>query len=562
MDPHLRSEVLAWIEDDPDPRTAAELSDLLRGADGGQEADRAELADRFSGLLQFGTAGLRGALGGGPARMNRAVVARAAAGLAAFLTRALPGAAPRVVIGFDARYGSATFARDSAEIIAGAGGEVLLVQNHCPTPVLAYAVRALAADAGIMVTASHNPPQDNGYKVYLGGRVVTGAGQGAQIVAPLDEQIAADIARVERVGDLPRSDAYDLFGEELVEQYVQATLEITAGVDNPAPELRIVHTPMHGVGGEVLSRVLTQAGFTALTAVSEQFNPDPDFPTVAFPNPEEPGALDLAYATADRVDADLIIANDPDADRVSIAVPTATGWRQLSGDEVGVLLGADLAARLPDPGAAVFANSIVSSRLLGAIAARHGITHHETLTGFKWIARAPGITYGYEEAIGYCVHPSAVRDKDGISAALALAMLTARTRAAGRTLPDLLDDLALEYGLHATGPLSVRVEDMAQIPAAMARLRATPPQQLAGSTVTGAVDLSTGGDLPPTDALVYTTAEDDRVIVRPSGTEPKIKCYLEVILPLAGPAELPAARARAGDRLDQLRADIARAGGF
>src|SRR5690625_1543474 len=340
----LFARVQEWIDDDPDPRTATELSALLAaardGAPGRSEEAFADLADRFSGFLQFGTAGLRGALGGGPARMNRAVVARAAAGLAAFLTESIGGAGAKVIIGFDARYGSREFAEDSARIIAGAGGQVHLFDQHCPTPVLAYAVRALDADAGVMVTASHNPPEDNGYKVYLGGRVVTGDGRGAQLVAPMDEQIAAKIAAVDAVTDLPRSEDFTRLGDELIERYVDSVLTL-AGT-NPLPGLKIVYPPMHGVGGEILTRVLTGAGFTDLTAVHEQASPDPDFPTVPFPNPEEAGALDLAYATAERVGADLIIANDPDADRVSIAVPAGDGWRQLTGDEAGALLGEQL----------------------------------------------------------------------------------------------------------------------------------------------------------------------------------------------------------------------------
>ncbi len=556
----LLDRVQQWIEDDPDPRTAAELSALLTSARAGEEEATADLAERFSGLLQFGTAGLRGALGGGPSRMNRAVVSRAAAGLAQFLTRALEGGAPVVVIGFDARYGSQEFAEDTAQIIAGAGGQALLFDQFTPTPVLAYAVRALGADAGVMVTASHNPPQDNGYKVYLGGRVVTGEGRGAQIVDPYDAQIAEQIAAVETVSQLPRSQDYQRVGDEIINDYINSVLTL---VDDGAPssDLKIVYTPLHGVGGEILTRVLTGAGFTSLTEVGPQATPDPDFPSVAFPNPEEAGALDLAFETADSIGADLIIANDPDADRVSIAIPHGGGWRQLTGDEVGALLGEMIAEQAP--ASAVFANSVVSSRLLGAIARHHGLRHHETLTGFKWISRAPQLTYGYEEAIGYCVQPEAVRDKDGISAALMLALLTARTTAQGRSLGDLLDDLALRHGLYASGALSVRVEDLAEIPAAMARLRAQAPAFLAGSPVVRSDDLNRpNGDLPPTDALIYTTERNDRVIVRPSGTEPKVKCYLEVVIDVAGAGELEAAKLRAQQRLEALRVDIARAAGF
>lgn len=583
----LLDQVRTWIEDDPDPRTAAELTTLLRAAEAGDAGARDDLRDRFSGVLQFGTAGLRGALGGGPARMNRAVVARAAAGLGAFLAEELSGRgaserpAPRVVIGFDARYGSEEFARDSAQILAGAGAEVALFDQYCPTPVLAYAVRELGADAGVMVTASHNPPEDNGYKVYLGGRIEPEDGNGVQIVAPADAQIAAHIAAVSSVAGLPRSQEFTTIGDELIGRYINEVLtlarphpdtgqpgEANPGEANPKPDLKIVYTPLHGVGGEILARVLTGAGFTELTPVPAQVNPDPNFPTVAFPNPEEAGALDLAYEAAGSAGADLIIANDPDADRVSIAVPTGEGpngpgWRQLTGDEVGALLGESIAAGLSAPGRAVFANSIVSSRLLGAIAAHYGIAHHETLTGFKWIARAPGISYGYEEAIGYCVHPEAVRDKDGISAALVIALLAARTARAGRALPDLLDDLAVRHGLYASGALSVRLEDLSEIPAAMARLRSSGPPTLAGSPVIETDDLSTpGAGLPATDALVYLTRANDRVIVRPSGTEPKVKCYLEVVIDVADRDDLTRARAEAAARLELLTADIAAAAGL
>lgn len=560
MTPALLDQVAAWIADDPDPATVAELTALLEQANDGEQTAIDELTDRFSGLLQFGTAGLRGAIGGGPARMNRAVVARAAAGLGAFLTSEITSDAPVVVIGYDARNYSEQFATDSAEILTGAGCRVVLFDQHVPTPVLAYAVLALGADAGVMVTASHNPPEDNGYKVYLGGRVVTGDGQGAQLVDPFDAAIASKIASVASVAGLPRSSDYDTVGDALISHYIDSVLTLAPG-DNPYPGLKIVYTPMHGVGGDLFLRVLDRAGFTDVTQVDAQFEPDPKFPTVAFPNPEEAGALDLSYEAATRAGAELIIANDPDADRVSIAVPAGDGWRQLTGDEVGALLGEMIATDAAEPG--VFANSIVSSRLLGAIARAHGFEHHETLTGFKWISRAPGLTYGYEEAIGYCVNPSAVRDKDGISAGLALALLTARTVAEGRTLEDLLDDLALQHGLYASGALSARMADLAEIPAAMARLRENPPATLAGSGVVSTVDLSQPrGDLPATDALVYTTADNDRVIVRPSGTEPKVKCYLEVVAPVADRAHLGQAKEFAAARLDALKADIAKAAGF
>ncbi|MBZ2197644.1 phospho-sugar mutase [Occultella gossypii] len=578
----------AWIDDDPDPATADELRELLDHAlgdgfsTGEQRVALAELADRFSGPLEFGTAGLRGALGAGPHRMNRAVVIRAAAGLVRYLTDAL-GTAPRVVIGYDARFGSSDFAADTADVAAAAGGHAYLLPAALPTPVLAFAVRHLDADAGVMVTASHNPPQDNGYKVYLGGRVVTDAGQGAQIVPPADAEISARIARVPSVASVPRSAAdaaaaggvREVLGTDIVDAYAaRATALVPDGVPR---ELRIVLTPLHGVGGALAGRVLAQAGFADVTLVAEQADPDPTFPTVAFPNPEEPGALDLALATAARVGADLIIANDPDADRCSVAVPdaaTATGWRQLTGDEVGALLGEQAAVEAAGrvttagnqaaaSGPGVLANSVVSSRLLAAIAAHHGLAHRVTLTGFKWISRVDGLVFGYEEALGYCTDPAAVRDKDGITAAVRIAALAADLHARGRTLTDGLDDLARRHGLHATAPLSVRVADPSLIAAAQDRLRKAPPTTLAGSAVAEVVDLAEGSaDLPPTDGLIYRTEANDRVIVRPSGTEPKIKCYLEVIEPVAPGADLGPVRARAASRLELLKADIAAAAGL
>lgn len=572
-DAALLDQVRTWIADDPDPATATELSALLESATGtGAAAEEAlaELADRFSGPLTFGTAGLRGRLGGGPHRMNRAAVIRAAAGLIGYLSDTLgPDTHPVVVIGYDARHGSADFAADTADVVAAAGGRAWLLPGPLPTPVLAYAVRTMAADAGVMVTASHNPPQDNGYKVYLGGRVVTDAGQGAQIVPPHDEEIAARIATVPTVAAVPRSAAAaeqtggrrELLDHALVAQY----LARAAGPQlPPVAPLRVVLTSMHGVGGELALQALQHAGFE-VHPVPEQAEPDPDFPTVAFPNPEEPGALDLALELAREVEADLVIANDPDADRCSAAIPDSTvagGWRQLTGDEVGAVLGADAARRLTgtpdtDDQRRVLASSIVSSRLLAAIAAAHGLEHRSTLTGFKWISRVPHLAYGYEEALGYCTDPEAVRDKDGISAAVQLARLTARLKAEDRDLQGLLDELAIAHGVHATAPVTVRVQDLADIPRLMDRLRTAPPQTLAGSAVVDRTDLSEGSTaLPPTDALVWTTEPGDRVIVRPSGTEPKLKCYLEVIEPVDGPGDLPASRERAEQRLAQLRTEV------
>ncbi|HLV57081.1 MAG TPA: phospho-sugar mutase [Actinotalea caeni] len=571
-DADLLARAHAWADDDPDDATAAELRALAERATAGDADALADLADRFAGTLQFGTAGLRGALGAGPMRMNRAVVIRAAAGLSSFLRERL-GGPPVVVIGYDARHGSHRFAQDTADVVAAAGGRALLLPQAWPTPVLAFAVRHLGADAGVMVTASHNPPQDNGYKVYLGGRVVTDAGQGAQIVPPYDSEIAAAIAAVGRVADVPRSAAHaertggtqEVLGTDVLDAYVTRAMRLAPA--GGARDVRVVLTPLHGVGGALVERVLREAGFTDVTVVAEQAAPDPDFPTVAFPNPEEPGALDLALATARRVDADLVVANDPDADRCSVAVPDPRaegGWRQLSGDEVGALLGELIGSSAAGTGATL-ACSVVSSRLLAAIAARHGLEFRATLTGFKWIARVPGLDFGYEEALGYCVDPAAVRDKDGITAALLIVTHAARLRSIGRSLLDALDDIARAYGVYATGQLSVRVADLSLIGAAMSRLRQAPPTALGGSAVVRTLDLSEGTEeLPPTDGLLYETADRSRVIVRPSGTEPKLKCYLEVIADVehdADDARLAEVRAQAAERLAAVRADVAAAAG-
>jgi phosphomannomutase len=554
----------AWLADDPDPATRDELRAVLDDAAAGHDDALADLADRFAGILQFGTAGLRGAIGAGPNRMNRAVVIRAAAGLAAYLrdTRSpADGARHRVVIGYDARYRSYDFAVDTAAVMTAAGFEALVMPRTLPTPVLAFAVRHLSADAGVMVTASHNPPQDNGYKVYLGGD-----DGGSQLVDPADAEIATRIDAVESVASIPRAESgWAEIGEDVVTAYLTAA----AGVAEPGGprDLRIVHTSLHGVGGSTAGEALIRARFTDLHTVAEQAEPDPDFPTVAFPNPEEAGAIDLALALAERVGADIVIANDPDADRCAVALPVragdGAGWKMLHGDEVGALLGEHLAAR---GATGVLANSIVSSRLLGRIAAAHGLEHQETLTGFKWISRVPGLAYGYEEALGYCVDPESVRDKDGISAAVLVAELAAQTKAAGRTLWDALDDLAVRHGLHATDQLSVRVDDLSLIGDAMARLRSVPPPSLGGAAVVTAEDLLTHGALPPTDGLRYLTADSTRVVVRPSGTEPKLKCYLEVVVPVEGGdsdgGSVPAARLVARERLAAVRADVAAALGL
>jgi phosphomannomutase len=543
----------AWRDDDPDPVTREELDRLLTRCAAGDDAATADLSDRFAGTLEFGTAGLRGAVGAGPNRMNRAVVIRAAAGLTAYLQRDVP--APRVVIGYDARHRSDDFARDTAAVVVAAGGQALLLPRPLPTPVLAFAVRHLSTDAGVMVTASHNPPRDNGYKVYLG--------DGSQIVPPVDAAIAGEIAAVRNVADVPRAQGgWQELSDEVLDAYLR---DVVAVVRSDAPrDLSVVHTPLHGVGRDVVVRALVGAGFEAPYVVPSQSEPDPDFPTVAFPNPEEAGAIDAALAAARERGADLVLANDPDADRCAVAVPdphAAGGWRMLSGDEVGVLLGAHLLDR-GVPGDAVMACSIVSSRHLAAVCAAAGVRHVETLTGFKWIARVPSLRYGYEEALGYCVAPVSVRDKDGVSAALLVAELAAGLKAEGRSLLDRLDDLARAHGVHATAQYAVRVSDLSLIAGAMARLRARPPAELAGSMVERVDDLARGSDdLPPTDGLRYLLADGGRVVVRPSGTEPKLKCYLEVVQPVAD-GDLTAARDVAAQRLARLRADVVTAVGL
>ncbi|TYL51977.1 phospho-sugar mutase [Nocardioides sp. BGMRC 2183] len=545
----------SWVEEDPDPETRAELELALAAVEEGSADAAADLADRFHGTLEFGTAGLRGTLGAGPNRMNRVVVIRAAAGLASYLVD--NGAAPGspVVIGYDARRNSEVFARDTAEVMAGAGLRPLLLPRPLPTPVLAYAIRERGAVAGVMVTASHNPPQDNGYKVYLG--------DGSQIVPPADSEIASRIQAIGHLGTVRRVDPTETGGEVLGEEVVDSYLDTVAGLAGDGPrDLRIVYTPLHGVGAAPLLQVLETAGFESVQVVRAQEEPDAAFPTVAFPNPEEPGAMDLALELAASAQADLVLANDPDADRCAAAVATRDGWRMLRGDEVGALL-ADHLLRAGRTG--TYATSIVSSSLLAKQAAAYGQRSVETLTGFKWIGRLRDLVFGYEEALGYCVDPAHVADKDGVSAALLLAEIAAEAKADGRTLLDLLDDIALAHGLHATDQLSVRVEDLATIGAAMQRLRSAAPRELGGAAIDRADDLSAGSDdLPPTDGLRYVTADGSRVIVRPSGTEPKIKCYLEAVVPMEDRTrdDLPAARAEAAERLAALRTDIAAAAGL
>ncbi|MDC2955555.1 phospho-sugar mutase [Streptomyces gilvifuscus] len=543
MHDDLIARAQTWLAEDPDPDTRDELAKLI------EAGDLTELADRFSGTLQFGTAGLRGELGAGPNRMNRSVVIRAAAGLAAYL-KAGGHTDGLVVIGYDARHKSADFARDTAAVMTGAGLRAAVLPRPLPTPVLAFAIRHLGAVAGVEVTASHNPPRDNGYKVYLG--------DGSQIVPPADAEIAAQIESITSLHDVPRPETgWQTLDDAVLDAYLARTDEVLAPASPRTA--RTVYTAMHGVGRDTLLAAFARAGFPEPVLVAEQADPDPDFPTVAFPNPEEPGAMDLAFAKARETAPDLIIANDPDADRCAVAVKQGADWRMLRGDEVGALLAAHLVARGAQ---GTFAESIVSSSLLGRIAEKANLPYEETLTGFKWIARVDGLRFGYEEALGYCVDPEGVRDKDGITAALLITELASTLKEENRTLLDLLDDLAVEHGLHATDQLAVRVQDLSVIARAMERLRENPPTSLAGLPVTKAEDLTQGTDkLPPTDGLRYTL-EGARVIVRPSGTEPKLKCYLEVVVPVKTPENLPAAHARANEVLEALKQDLSTAAGI
>ncbi len=515
MNAELKADVQAWITDDPDPKTAAELTALL------ESNDEETLKKYFSGFLQFGTAGLRGPVGPGPSCMNRAVVGRTAAGISAYMKER---GMKRVVIGRDARYGSEDFTAESAEIFAGAGFEVFVLPRPLPTPVLAFATYQLKCDVGVMVTASHNPPQDNGYKVYIGPSADGIDYAASQIITPTDKLIAKEIAGITSLASAPRGKSWTIVGEEVISEYVRRTALIA-----PKPgDLKIVYTAMHGVGTEIAQRVFNHAGFATLILVDEQCTPDPDFPTVAFPNPEEPGAIDLALKKARDFGADLVIANDPDADRCAAAVnDPKVGWRMLRGDELGVIFG-EWIARTHIHGS--FGNSIVSSSALRKIAAHYSIDFREVLTGFKWLAKINDLAYGYEEAIGYAVDSETVNDKDGISAALLLAQIATELKSQGLTLLDLLDEVWSRHGFHGTEQISIRVSDVSQITQALTRLRNNPPTQIAGRVVLSIDDLTKPRDgLPPTDGLRLWIDGGIRMIVRPSGTEAKMKCYIEVI---------------------------------
>jgi phosphomannomutase len=515
MDQSLIAEVEAWIADDPDPVTAAQLRQWL------DTNNEAELRASVNGFLQFGTAGLRGPIRPGPSGMNRAVVGRAASGIVAYMKeRNLTS----VVIGRDARYGSEDYTFETAEIMSGAGMKVYVLPRPLPTPVLAFATNDLSCDVGIMVTASHNPPQDNGYKVYLGGTVDGIEYRGSQIVSPTDVSIAEKIDGITSLKAQPRGKEWTVLGEDVIEKYIARTASLATNPGN----LRIVYTAMHGVGTETIQRVFHKAGFQSPILVDAQAAPDPDFPTVAFPNPEEPGAIDLALETAKSFDAHLVIANDPDADRCAAAVnDPITGWRMLRGDELGAIFGESIARK---SSTGIFANSIVSSSILKKIAAHYNLEFKETLTGFKWLAKIKGLTFGYEEALGYAVDAVTVNDKDGISAAITLAQIATDLAAEGKTVLDLLDEVWARHGFHATEQISIRLSDLSKVGVILGGLRNNPPKEIAGRTVTSIDDLAAPTDgLPPTDGLRIWLTGGVRIIIRPSGTEAKMKCYIEAI---------------------------------
>ena len=515
MNQALKAEVQAWIADDPDPATAALLQSLL------DKSDEQTLKKHFNGFLQFGTAGLRGPIGPGPSFMNRAVVGRTAAGIACYMKER---GMTKVVIGRDARYGSEDFTQETAEIMSGAGMDVYILPRPLPTPVLAFATEYLKFDIGIMVTASHNPPEDNGYKVYVGPTADGINYASSQIISPTDGFMAREIDAVTSLKSLPRGKKWQVLSEEVITEYVKRTSALA-----PRPgDLKVVYTAMHGVGTEIIQRVFNHAGFATLILVDEQCTPDPDFPTVAFPNPEEPGAMDFALRKALDFGAELVIANDPDADRCAAAInDPLLGWRMLRGDELGIILGEWIARTKPQ---GTFGNSIVSSSALKKISAHYGIDFQEVLTGFKWLAKIENLAFGYEEAIGYCVDSKTVNDKDGISAAIFLAQVATDLKREGLTLSDLLNEVWARHGFHGTEQISIRVNDMGAITKLLAGLRKNPPAEIAGRAVEAIDDLAAPKDgLPPTDGLRIWLAGGIRIIVRPSGTEAKMKCYIEVV---------------------------------
>jgi phosphomannomutase len=534
-----------WSLQDPDPETRAEAEELLRRIAGGDAAAERRLAAQFSARLEFGTAGLRAELGVGPARMNRVVVSQSTSGLARFLLTRSGPERPHLVIGFDARTNSRRFAQDAAQIAAGAGLQVTLLPRELPTPVLAFAVRHLGAEAGVMITASHNPPGDNGYKVYLGGP----EGNGAQVIPPHDRSISEAItaAAAEDARDLPRSEGYGIAPESLVDAYIASAASVRRTA-SPESCPVAVYTAMHGVGWETFRRAVNHAGLRAPIPVKDQIEPDPGFPTAAFPNPEEPGALDLAMRTANRVGADLILANDPDGDRLAVAAADPAspwGFRQLTGNEVGQLLGWRAAEQLHRTGrTGSLACSLVSSPALQAVARHYRLPFHQTGTGFKWISRAPDLAFGYEEAIGYLVDPDSVRDKDGISAGIAVLDLAADLAASGLTLIDLLNQFAETFGAFASDQIACRIPDPVRRAELVSSLRNAPPPSIGGYEVIRAG--VAGTDQP----VLQIDLDHGRIMARASGTEPKVKFYLDAWSTEGNPAD----RTRtAADRLAELR---------
>lgn len=508
-----------WLDQDPDLETHAELEQLISQAKSGDAKAQAELASRFDGRLQFGTAGLRGRLQAGSMGMNRVLVAQAAAGLAEFLKGY--DKEPSIVLGYDGRKNSDVFARDTAEIMAAAGIKTYLLPRKLPTPVLAYAIKYFDTTAGVMVTASHNPPEDNGYKVYLGK-----ANGGGQIVSPADQEIAACIDKVAQgnIKDLPRSENYVVLDDEIVDAYIAKTASLAK---EPQVDINYVYTAMHGVGYEVLSKTLAKAGLPQPHIVADQVWPDGTFPTVNFPNPEEKGALDLAIKVAKEKNAEFIIANDPDADRLAVAVPDTQGnWKVLHGNVIGCFLGWYLAKQYHAAGKkGVLACSLVSSPALAEIAKKYGFQSEETLTGFKYIGKVDGLLFGFEEALGYLVDPDKVRDKDGISAAIMFLDLVRNLKKQGKTLADYAEDFTKEFGAYVSGQISIRVSDLSEIGKLMTALRTNPPSEVGGFKVATFLD-HTKTDRQ-SDILVFVLENGSRLIARPSGTEPKIKFYLD-----------------------------------
>lgn len=504
----------AWQSQDPDAETKAELEALILAG------DEQGLADRFSQRLSFGTAGLRGELGAGPNRMNRVLVAQAAVGIARYLKANFDD--PSCVIGFDARKNSDVFAKDSAEILVGLGVRAYLYESIVATPMVAFAVREMGCSAGIMVTASHNPPADNGYKVF--------DFTGSQIIPPMDALIAAEIGKFadnELVSSLVRSNDYSAVPESISVNYLQGV----SGLMNRHSDrksLKIVYSAMHGVGAEFIEKIFDIAGMDPLIPVASQHKPDGTFPTVAFPNPEEPGAMDQSMETAKANEADLVLANDPDADRLCVAYRDSTGnYIQLSGDELGLLLAEELAGRAKREGVSgTLACSIVSSSAIEKVAKHYGLEFTQTLTGFKWVGRVPNLVFGYEEALGYCVDSKRVKDKDGLSAALVVADIATTLAASGYTIGDQLEKLGARDGYFATDQISIRVKDLSIIENLMKKLRSNRTQELDGQEVQFTDFMGGWGNLPGTDAIQLDLADGRRVIVRPSGTEPKLKCYL------------------------------------